>query len=659
MKNRLIRRMTIDAIFIAIILIVGLVPNIGFITIGPIAITYIHVFVILGAMLFGWKEGLLFGFTFGVASLIQAAITGGGNLPFVHPMISIFPRVCFGGLAGLLFDVSKKIKEPRISFIAVAFTSVFSAVFHSVLTLSCYNLFASQIVGDQGLVNILSTLLLPNVILEFTLAFIIPTGLMIPLFNALGDSVNNPFKDYKLYYTTKGYTKTIRPYRKEMIKTLKELVAINSVYDDSTRDENNPFGKGVSKALNYIDELAKKDGFVSTNYENKIVEILYGEGDKNITIMAHADVVPVTGHTKRDLFKMHRKNFTLYGRGVSDDKGPFVAAYYALKALRDNNLITGYQVRILVGGNEESGSQGMHYYFNELKKPQPTFGFSPDSDFPLTHAEKGIFNFVIDGELKIEGIESIKGGVASNAVIDEVVVKCTNDNMIEYLLKEISGSKKEILNDETVIKIFGVAAHGSMPDKGVNAALVLFEKLAKISENSQFVDFFEKIKGTDASGLHADGYSETMGYNTLNLGLIDYNNSHISLTMNYRYVDGYKEENLKENILESLKGYNVSFSPSSHLLYYPLDHILVKTLMNSYQKETGDYNSLPMAIGGGTYAKEADNVLAFGMQFPGVDTKMHESGEFLPLVALYKGASVYARTILDLGELINNNENEI
>lgn len=659
MKNKLIRRMTIDAIFIAIILIVGLVPNIGFITIGPIAITYIHVFVILGAMLFGVKEGLLFGFTFGIASLIQAAITGGGNLPFVHPMISIFPRVCFGGLAGLLFDLSKKIKEPRISFIAVSFTSVFSAIFHSVLTLSCYNLFASQIVGDQGLVNILSTLLLPNVILEFTLAFVVPTGLMIPLFNALGDSVNNPFKDYKLYYSTKGYTKTIRPYRKDMVKTLKDLISINSVYDENSVDEKNPFGKGVSAALNYIDQLAKRDGFISTNYDNKIVEILYGEGDKNITIMAHADVVPVTGHTKRNLFKLYRRNFTLYGRGVSDDKGPFVAAYYALKALRDNNLISGYQVRILVGGNEESGSKGMHYYFNELKKPQPTFGFSPDSDFPLTHAEKGIFNFVIDGEIDIDGIDYIKGGVASNAVIDEVIVKCNNELTSEYILKEISGAKKETINNENIIKVFGVAAHGSMPEKGVNAALILFEKLAKISKNAKFVEFFELIKNTDASGLSADGYSDTMGYNTLNLGLINYENGHISLTMNYRYVDGYNEENLKEKIVESLKDYDVKFSPSSHLLYYPLDHILVKTLMQSYQKETGDYHSLPMAIGGGTYAKEANNVLAFGMQFPGVDTKMHESGEFLPLVALYKGASVYARTILDLGELINSNENEI
>ena len=80
--------------------------------------------------------------------------------------------------------------------------------------------------------------------------------------------------------------------------------------------------------------------------------------------------------------------------------------------------------------------------------------------------------------------------------------------------------------------------------------------------------------------------------------------------------------------------------------------------MNTYRKETGDLTAQPMAIGGGTYAKEASNVLAFGMQFPGVDTKMHESGEFLPLIALYKGLSIYYHAILDLGELIND-ENKI
>ena len=45
-----------------------------------------------------------------------------------------------------------------------------------------------------------------------------------------------------------------------------------SVYDEKTVSKTNPFGKGVSKALQYIEALAKKDGFKVTNYDNKVIE---------------------------------------------------------------------------------------------------------------------------------------------------------------------------------------------------------------------------------------------------------------------------------------------------------------------------------------------------------------------------------------------------
>lgn len=654
MKNKLIQRMTIDALFIALIIIFTFVPFLGYITVGVVSITTIHVLVILGAMLFGWKEGLLFGFTFGLFSLIKAASmpVSAGDALFLNPLISIMPRIIFGGVSGLLFDLIKKIKEPKLVFSLTAVNAIFSCLLHTVITVTCMYVFGASIF--PGINDILVILFSINGAIEVGISFLIPLVLMVPLFNALRNIKDNPFKDYKLYYSANPNNKILKPYRKDMLKTLKQLVDINSVYDENSADENNPFGKGVSEALNFVNELAIKDGFTSTNYENKIVEIIYGEGEKNITIMAHADVVPVTGKTKRSMFDMYRRNFTLYGRGVSDDKGPFVASYYALKALKDNNMINGYKVRLLVGGNEESGSLGMHHYFNVLKKEQPTYGFSPDSDFPLTHAEKGIFNFVIEGDLDLGNIKSIKGGVAANAVIDDVTLISGDESLINDLKNNIKDINITNGNDEYIVHVFGKSAHGSMPEKGINAALVLFENLAKITNNPKFKDFLDKIAPTNASGLKADAYSDTMGNNTLNLGFINYENNHISLVMNYRFVDGVKEEILKQNIVESLKDYDVKFSPTSELLYYPLDHILVKTLMDVYRKETNDYTSRPMAIGGGTYAKEANNVLAFGMQFPGVDTKMHESGEFLPLVALYKGASIYYSAILALGDLIKN-----
>ena len=72
--------------------------------------------------------------------------------------------------------------------------------------------------------------------------------------------------------------------------------------------------------------------------------------------------------------------------------------------------------------------------------------------------------------------------------------------------------------------------------------------------------------------------------------------------------------------------------------------------MHVYQEETGDYESKPLTSGGGTYAKEADNIVAFGMQFPGWDSRMHAIDEQVKRVDLVKSMAIYARAIVELGE---------
>ena len=205
-------------------------------------------------------------------------------------------------------------------------------------------------------------------------------------------------------------------------------------------DEENPCGKGVSKALKFFEELAKKDGFEVTNYKNKIVEAIVGKGDKNITIMAHADVVPAGSGWDQDPFEVVEKDGVLTGRGVADDKGPLLACYYGLKALKDKNMLGDYQVRFLVGGAEETTSEGMMYYFYEINKPQPTLGFSPDSSWPLIFAEKGIFNFKVRDTFKIDKVYSINGGVASNAVIEKCDIEMDADpDFEEYVKSQFDG----------------------------------------------------------------------------------------------------------------------------------------------------------------------------------------------------------------------------
>ena len=291
------------------------------------------------------------------------------------------------------------------------------------------------------------------------------------------------------------YDKLTIKYRKELLKTLAEFVAINSAYDEDTVTERDPFGVGVSEALNYIEALARKDGFEVTNYDNKVVEIIFGRGKKNLTIMAHADVVPAGSGWSEPPFKMVEKKGVLYGRGVADDKGPLLATYYALKALRDAGE---------VGGNEERGSLCMEHYFHTLKKPQPTLGFSPDSDFPLIFAEKGIYTFEVSHALDIPGLISINGGVASNAVIEKCDVRHELDNkFLNFVMDKYHRDEAEIhtSDDITTVTFIGKAAHGALPELGVNAGIMALSALADFTKIPELVQIKKLYTALDASGF--------------------------------------------------------------------------------------------------------------------------------------------------------------
>ena len=450
------------------------------------------------------------------------------------------------------------------------------------------------------------------------------------------------------------YDKLTAKYQKELLKSLSEFVAIDSVYDESTKDEENPFGKGVTNALNYITELAKKDGFEVTNYDNMVVEILCGEGDKNLTILAHADVVPagVTGW-ENDPFKVTEKKDVLYGRGVADDKGPLLATYYAMKALRDNGDIQGYRIKFIAGGNEESGSLCVEHYYKDLKKEQPTLGFSPDSDFPLIFAEKGIINFETSTKLDIPGLISIEGGFASNAVIEKCDVQFElNLSFLNFIGDNFK--KEEAIvstkDDITTVTFVGKSAHGALPELGVNAGLIAINALAKYTKDPTLAKIGKMYAPLDGKGFGCDATSKEMGHNSSNVGLISLKDNVLSWTTNFRYVDTCDRKTLIETIKEANKPFKTKIVAESPLLYYSKDSKLVSILLKSYQDETGDLETQPLAIGGGTYAKEAKNTVAFGMQFPGWESNMHSPGEAVRKDDLFKGMSVYARAIHDLGE---------
>lgn len=448
------------------------------------------------------------------------------------------------------------------------------------------------------------------------------------------------------------YDKMTIGYENDLVENLRKFVRIASVYSEETRSKEHPFGIRVTDALNFICELARKDGFKVTNYDNMVAEIIVGdEYTKNVTIMAHADVVPEGEGWDQNPYEMKEKDGTFYGRGVADDKGPLLSAYYGMKALKDNNLIKGYHVRFLVGGNEESGSLGMIHYFHDLKKKQPDFGFSPDSAYPLTYGEKGIIGFEAKTKVNLPEVYSIDGGLAHNAVIEKCVVEMVKDERFVYTLKRkgVHFTLKE-LEDRYVITFIGKSAHGSIPWMGANAGLIALDMLGQHYHNEELIHAHKCFSGTKGEGVGANAYSPDMYDNSLCVGFVKLHNGELKLSINFRYVNTVTEEEMIKAFVKNSKPMEIKVLGTSPLLFYPTNSLLISTLMHAYQEESGDYKTKPLTSGGGTYAKEADNVVAFGMELPGYDSYMHAPGERVERSNLVKSMAIYARAIEELGE---------
>lgn len=445
-----------------------------------------------------------------------------------------------------------------------------------------------------------------------------------------------------------NYKKLLEPYKVDMLDALRRFVQIPSVYDEKTITKEMPYGKGVNDALDYVARLGERFGFDVDKCDGHAVELSVGEGEKLIGIYAHADVVPVTGTWISEPFTPDIRNGNIYGRGTSDDKGPMIAAFYAVKALKDNGLLRNYRVKIVVGGDEERGSSCLEYYFEKLHKEYPTYGFTPDSDFPLIYGEKEIIDFWPSLKIKIPHVKSIEGGVATNAVNDKTTIELDDPTaLVEYLKKnnkqfEVNGNK---------VTVIGKSCHGSTPQEGVNAALISLIALGEIYNVPEIKAIGEGLSETSGKAFNGFAHSDLLKDTTYCVGIISYKDDEFKFSVNFRYPENvsYKEYVNRFDMAYGTKSV-MKGEPSRHLLFDPKSP-LVQTLLKAYQEESGDYKSEILTTGGGTYAKHAKNTIAFGALFPGRVSTMHEPNEYMPLEDFYLSAVIYAHAIDLLGKL--------
>ncbi|MFD3445263.1 dipeptidase PepV [Microbacteriaceae bacterium 4G12] len=449
----------------------------------------------------------------------------------------------------------------------------------------------------------------------------------------------------------------------ELIRDTQQFLRIKSILEEDQARPGAPFGEGINQALSFMLEKGEQDGFISKNVDGYGGHLEMGEGEELLGILCHVDVVPEGDGWTSDPYGAEIRNGNLYARGALDDKGPTMAAYYAMKIVKELELPLTKRVRMILGTDEESQWRCVDYYFK--KEEMPTIGFVPDADFPIINAEKGICDlYLIQKEKIAEGKEAtlveFTSGRRFNMVPDiaKAVVRTNNvqslvNNYEQYLKKTSRQGNVSIEGNTAIFEMEGLSVHGSTPEKGINAGVYLAAFLAGQQLDgtaAAFVQFIAQSFLDDTIGqkLGIQYNDEATGDLTINVGRISYSQEEGGkLGLNIRYPVTANWENTLAMLAE--RAHEFTFEKVAHLRPHHVakDHALIRTLQRVYEEQTGEEATL-LSTGGGTYARSLKAGVAFGPLFPGKEEFAHQKDEYIEIEDLLKATAIYAQAIYEL-----------
>lgn len=460
------------------------------------------------------------------------------------------------------------------------------------------------------------------------------------------------------------WLKAAQSQEKVYLNDLVALMKIPSVRDDEAATDEYPLGPRPAQALKAFLEMADQDGFKTKNIDNLVGYAECGEGAETLAILAHLDVMPAGKGWDTDPFDPVIKDGNLYGRGASDDKGPGMAAYYALKYLKDQGVKFNKRVRFIVGTDEESNWTGMHRYFEvELA---PTLGFSPDAEFPVINGEKGQVSLLLKVPATNEGsnqLKSFQAGLRFNMVPREAVALVTvndlqqvKDDFARFIAENPITGEAEETAEGLKLTVIGKAAHGMEPEKGINAGTYLAHFLDQYDfagGAASFIHFLGQYLHLDTRmDKFAGAFTDpVMGELTMNAGILNFSvEDGGDINMNFRFPKGISPDQLEATVkkVAAPLGISVKQGPAQEPHYVDPDDPIVKTLMTAYINQTGDRNAKPEVVGGGTYGRLMKRGVAFGALMPNTPNTMHQANEFQPVADLIKSMAIYMEAINDL-----------
>lgn len=452
------------------------------------------------------------------------------------------------------------------------------------------------------------------------------------------------------------YKKEVYLRKDEMILDLQGLLKIPSLKSEAF--DKAPFGLEIRKALDYVLDLGQKDGFKIKDVDGYAGVIEWGEGEEILGILGHLDIVPVGTGWTFDPFGATVKDGYIIARGSQDDKGPTIAAYYAMRILKELGYQPKKRVHLIVGCDEESGMTCMDYYNQHAEIPH--FGFVPDADFPVIYGEKGILNVAMDAEVN-SVIHTLKAGERPNIVIGEAEVKVKgsiDQKAFDFYCTthQISGSCCEV--DGYAVYFFkGKFAHGSRPDEGINAAWHCLNFVGALYDDAFAKDCAYLLSDWRGDKLNIKTFGSHMGYLSMNLGVVSIEDGHAHLVLDIRYPNVTSHVFIMNQIEEALKSKNsplaLSLIQNKDYLFVDPKSKLVSSLESIYREFSQDMVTPLMTMGGGTYARAFKNFVAFGAEFPTHVRpewvgQVHQADEGYEIEQFLLASAIYAKAIVEL-----------
>ena len=452
----------------------------------------------------------------------------------------------------------------------------------------------------------------------------------------------------------------IAEHRQEMLEDLAYLVEVPGVAKPGK--DGLPYGKECYEVMLRFQTIAQRMGFVTAIHDDAVLTVEYPDKPSQLCLMAHLDVVDAGDGWDTPPYAVTQVDDKLCGRGVTDDKGPAIAALYAMKAVQELGCDLPYGVQLWLGTAEEIGSPDLKHYLKN--HTMPPIVLTPDSMEALCTGESAKHRPDFGGKwepcVACPQVVYLQGGKVRNAVPgeSEALVEGLSAEDVRPIAEEWAKESEvafqlEDTDKGLMIRAIGRIAHIGIAEQGRNAQTALIALLSKLP----LADCPATRAIRDLARLfpHGDMSGAAMG-----LTVEDHvmGKCRVNFTTCYLDTEGFRgqfdsrgptnatPENYSLVIDKALRGagFTVAASEMDAAHYVPDDAPIIRAMQAIWQQVWG-YTPKPEFSFAGTYAHYVDGAIAYGIAAPGVDTLLHKANEFLPIADFDRQVELCALTI--------------